>query len=289
MTRFLKTSVNFFAGTWAAKFFKSIPIKSFIYRKFVPKKEELVVECLGNRMHVNARDSGIAPDLFFRGIYEPFETKLFLNLISENMRVMNIGANFGYYVMLAAKKVGVNGKVYAFEPEPKNYQLLLKNIKENGYGNVVPVQAAISDKPGVLKLFLDSDNAGNHSLGGEGKYLQVKADTVDNYLEIFGEKEKIDIIQMDTQGSEGLILDGAFETISRSRPKIIMEFWPYGLKNVGTDALGLLKKIESYGFRVSVIDEKLKSLRCLSPYKIVEECVRSKNGKGFVNLLLEMV
>ena len=69
--------------------------------------------------------------------------------------------------------------------------------------------------------------------------------------------------------------------------KIIMEFWPYGLKNMGTEALDLLGKIEDYGFGIGLIDENNKHISSLPSEKIVEMCINSGNGRGFVNLLLE--
>jgi hypothetical protein len=85
-----------------------------------------------------------------------------------------------------------------------------------------------------------------------------------------------------------LILEGAKKIIENNKLKIIMEFWPYGLNNVGTDALGLLKRLENYGFRVGLIDEKNKGIGYLLPERIVEVCKNSKHGvKGFVSLLLE--
>ena len=54
-----------------------------------------------------------------------------------------------------------------------------------------------------------------------------------------------------------------------------------------TDPLIFLKRIEAYGFRIKLIDEAKKRISFLQPEKLVEMCVKSKNGKGFVNLFLE--
>ncbi|MCX6811322.1 MAG: FkbM family methyltransferase [Candidatus Berkelbacteria bacterium] len=243
-------------------------------------------------MYINAEDSGIAPDLLTSGMYEPFQTELLRKLITKNMTVVNIGANIGYYTLIAANKVGPNGKVYAFEPEPKNYQLLIKNIEKNGYKNILPIQVAISDKQGTLKLFLDKSNLGNPSLaeqniGEKNGFVEVKTNSLDNFFEKHSKDFKVDLLLMDTQGAEGLILDGAKKIIRNNKLKIIMEFWPWGLNNVGTDALNLLKRLKKYGFKIGLINETNKCINYLLPEKIVGMCKNSQNGRGYVDLLLE--
>ena len=75
------------------------------------------------------------------------------------MVVVDIGSNIGYYTLIAAKILGSSGKVYAFEPEPNNYELLLKNIEVNGYTNIVPVQKA-DEWAFDLKTYVSSPEEG---------------------------------------------------------------------------------------------------------------------------------
>ena len=253
---------------------------------------EVLTNCQGNKMYINTEDTVIAPVLLTSGVWEPFETELLQKLLTKDMTVVNIGANIGYYTLIAANRVGPNGRVYAFEPEPKNYKLLVKNIKENDYKNVIPLQAAVTNKQGTLKLFLDKLNFGAFSLAEqnvreENGFVEVETTSLDRFFEKYSKDFKVDIIQMDTQGSEGLILEGAQRIISNNKLKIIMEFWPYGLKNMGTEALDLLGKIEDYGFGIGLIDENNKHISSLPSEKIVAMCINSGNGRGFVNLLLE--
>jgi len=243
-------------------------------------------------MYINAEDVGVAPSLLAKGVYEPFETEFLKELLKENMTVVNIGANIGYYTLIAANRVGPNGKVYAFEPEPQNYKLLVRNIEENGYKNISPIQVAVSDKKGTLKLFLDKSNLGDHSLAEQNIVekngsVEIETNSLDNFFEEYNKDFKVDLIQMDVQGAEGLILDGAKKIIGSNNLKIIMEFWPSGLNNVGTDGLDLLKGLESYGFKIGLIDETNKCISYLLPEKIVAMCEKSQHGRGHVNLLLE--
>lgn len=127
--------------------------------------------------------------------------------------VLDIGANIGYYTLLMSKMVGESGKVYAFEPEPKNFEILQKNIKLNNANNVVIEKLALSDKVGRSFIAL-SEDSGQHRISDSG--LEIQTTTIDEY---FGNK-KIDFIKMDAEGSEGKILRGMSQ-----RPDMITEFY----------------------------------------------------------------
>ncbi len=290
--KLLKFLTKTFTGTRIGKIPGIVQVHNFIFESLKPKGI-ILINCQGNKMYVDAEDIGVVPFLLDKGIFEPFETELLNGLIMQNMTVVNIGANIGYYTLIAANKVGPNGKVYAFEPEPQNYKLLVKNIEENGYKNVVAIQAAVSDKRGTRELFLDRLNLGAHSLAEKNireknRFVEIETNSLDNFLEKYSKGFfKADLILIDTEGSEGLILNGASKILENNKLKIVMEFWPYGLANMGTDALGLLKKMENQGFVIKFIDEGNKCVSSLPPEKIIEMCMRLKNGNGSVNLLLE--
>ena len=69
-------------------------------------------------------------------------TALVKRIVRNGDIVVDIGAHIGYYTLIFARLVGPKGKVFAFEPEPNNFNLLIKNIKINGYKNIIPVQKA---------------------------------------------------------------------------------------------------------------------------------------------------
>ena len=159
-----------------------------------------------------------------------------IRLLKEGMIVVDVGANIGVYTILAAEKVGKNGKVIAIEPEPKNYQQLLKNIKLNNFQNVIPINIALADHNGSEKLYI-SYCAGLHSLiASENTISSIKVPlkTVDKLLEELNLK-KIDIIKIDTEGSELPVLKGAEKTL-KANPniKIIVaaEHYPSEIKEV---------------------------------------------------------
>src|SRR2546426_5233280 len=82
------------------------------------------------------------------GLYELKTVRLVCSVLKPGMTFVDVGAHIGWYTMVAARAVGRMGHVYAFEPEPTNFELLQKNVVGNGYhGHVTLTPKAISDVP----------------------------------------------------------------------------------------------------------------------------------------------
>lgn len=93
-------------------------------------------------------------ELLIKPIHEKFETEIFKKEIKKGDKVLDLGANIGYYTFLAAQLVGEKGKAFDFEPKPTNFSLLKMNIETNSYKNVITIQKAVSDKTGKGRLYL---------------------------------------------------------------------------------------------------------------------------------------
>lgn len=106
-----------------------------------------VAKVAGNTLFLASNESyHLEMSLF--GVVEPLATHMFTEHIQPGNTVIDIGANIGYYTILAAQIVGETGKVYAFEPEPKNLTLLKKNVEHNNLTNVVLANKAVSNANG---------------------------------------------------------------------------------------------------------------------------------------------
>jgi FkbM family methyltransferase len=192
--------------------------------------------------------------------YERGTTQLFERIVKPGMVVIDLGAHVGYYTLLAAKLVGPEGKVYAFEPEPTNYALLLKNIALNGYENIVTTRVAVSNRVGPATLFLTSLDSGRHSTHHhglpEGGTVAVEATTLDAFLQAEG-WPTVDLVKIDVEGAELEVLEGMDQLLRKSSElKLIIEFNPFSLHNAGADPLQLLDKLASWHFSVHCIDER---------------------------------
>jgi len=211
----------------------------------------------GHKLYIDKWDTTISQELILSGKWEDYETELFKKNIKPGDTVVDIGAHIGYYTVIAAQLVGDKGKVYAFEPDPKNYQLLQRNVKLNGYSNVVLVNKAVSDKSGQAHLFLNNENTGDHRIFNpelDRRSLSIATTTLDDF---FKDKEKrVDIIKMDIQGAEARAFQGAMKVIARNRHiKLITEFYPQALQQSEISAEEYLALLQKHAFKLFNIDE----------------------------------
>ncbi len=213
----------------------------------------------GNRMFLDKDDS---MRLSILGVYEPSTVKHFRERIKEGDIVLDIGAHIGYYTLMAAKRVGNKGKVYAFEPNYDNFVLLTKNIKINGYKNVVLINKAIAESTKKARLFLSRISTGMHSLIDIDNNNQnsTLVDTI-SLDDFFGKKlPRVSVIKMDIEGGEYSAVEGMTGLLKRSkRSTIFTEFSPFAIKKSGRSPRGFLIHLQKSGFKLYSIDE-LKSL-----------------------------
>lgn len=173
--------------------------------------------------------------IFWKG-YETFEyTEIFLKLIRKTETFYDIGANIGYYSLLA-KWANPGIKVVSFEPASGPFFYLKENIRINKFENIVAEQLALSDRSGEIE-FYEIINAKytylEHCLAGEGNIgslttgrnfvlNKVKTSTLDEYVSKHNESQ-LDLIKMDTEGTENLILEKASYILGQMKPVIICE------------------------------------------------------------------
>jgi FkbM family methyltransferase len=204
------------------------------------------------KMFLNPWDIALTPIIMFRGQWEPGETLWIVKALKEGDTFVDAGANVGYYTVIASKIVGDEGRVYAFEPDPESFALLEANVRVNGLTNVIAEQKALSNEPGVLKLFLNPKNRGDHRIyqpkhGPDREFVEVEAVSLDDYFA--GDDRPIDFIKIDTQGAEGVIFEGLTEIAKANEDiRIAIEWWPRGVQDMGYDAAKLLSLVSSLGF-----------------------------------------
>ena len=138
---------------------------------------------------------------------------------------LDIGANVGKYSIMLGKRMGVDGRVLAFEPEPNNIKSLKKNIELNRVNNIDIIEKACSNSKGEIDFYLSSNNTGGHSITAKtNNKITVQADTLDNILKERG-VSRVDMVKIDVEGAEYLVLRGASIMLRKFRPKIIFESW----------------------------------------------------------------
>ncbi len=235
-------------------------------------RSKTVMEIQGSKMYVDVFHPDLSMRRTFRAyamkkVHEEATTALFCKVVKSGDVVVDLGANIGYFTLLAAKLVGESGKVYSFEPEPRNYQYLVRNIELNGYRNVVAVQKAVADKPGTVKLFICPYDTGHHTIqkydgiqayrpgfvDAKKEFVEVEQVRLDDYLR--GKTEKVDLIKMDVEGAEMLALAGMEEVIRKNKNLIMLvEFFPLLIKEMGQSPEEFARRLLcDFQFRMSVV------------------------------------
>ena len=161
--------------------------------------------------------------------------------------VVDAGAHIGWYTLIASKKVGSKGKVLAIEPEPRNFSILCKNIRDNKLMNVIPLRIALSDKDGYERLAM-SPSPAMHSIMPNSNYaILVKARKMDSLLKELDIKQ-IDLFKMDVEdaefkvlkGSKNILKNGTRLIIESGRPIVTQEYLrPLGYKTKRIDKANL--------------------------------------------------
>jgi FkbM family methyltransferase len=235
-------------------------------------------------------DHYISGDLLRDKIWEPFETEIFRRICLAGDVVADIGANIGWYSVIASKLVGESGRVFSFEPDMKNMELLKKNLAASGGAGTVETRAcAVSDRSSLEKLFLSDTNLGDHQLfddGGSRKSLDVTVVSLDDVF--FNEPNRPTLVKSDTQGSEARIIRGAARLFESGwRPILILEFWPYGLKGAGDDPMALWRRLKSLGYAMYEITEENPQLMRLHESSLQDRLVTdiSPDSGRFINIL----
>jgi len=218
------------------------------------------VEIDGNKLFLDKNDS---LSLSINGIYEEFETNIVKKEITSGDVVIDIGANIGYYTLIFAKLVGNGGKVFAFEPDPTNFELLKKNVEINGFKNVILEQKALSNNPGKMMLSLNKENTAGHHLNFKNDFVsnsvEVDVLSLDEYFS--NDNTTINFIKMDVEGAESNVIRGMTNILKNSKSlKMIVEYNPIAINQIGLDPENYLNLLIENGFLLYDIDEKTKTL-----------------------------
>jgi FkbM family methyltransferase len=216
--------------------------------------------------------------------FEPLERELWASLLKPGLRVVDLGANAGYYTMVSATAVGDSGHVYAIEPTPANLTLLRHNTR--GLRNVSIHTCAAGSSRRRATFLVTRDTLNNAFAAGPYSpvvnTIEVEVRPLDDVIE-----PPVDLIKMDIQGSEIDALRGMRRLIEQSPDvKLLCEWCPACLRAAGHTAADLPRELESLGLtRLRVVDDHVPQEGSIEEMLHLFE--HDPTGRRYVNLLAQ--
>jgi FkbM family methyltransferase len=239
----------------ADRTFGSAPCPELLERRFA-----------GRRLLVDPRRSNVQRLLYLQGEAFVGERRLLRGLLRPGMRVVDAGANIGYYLLMIEQIVGLSGKVWCFEPDAGNLVELRRNVAANDLVNVVIHGVALGAVAGRVHM-APGTNATVIPRGAGGD-VEVPLATLDEMVD-----EVVDLVKIDVEGFEGRVLVGAERLLREHRPSLFVEIHPWLLpKEDSVD--GILQRLAGIHSTVRLYE--------LSPQPTVAAKIGARYGKRAV-------
>lgn len=244
-----------------------------LYNYLAYRLRHKVVRVHGHHMFLDPEDN---LGLSVKGMHEPMTTEIFRRNIRKGDTVLDIGANIGYFTLIAARLVGDEGRVFAFEPNPSAFDILRKNVEANGYKkNVTLVPKAVSDSSGNVQLFLEKDGntrwSSIYDIHESSGHLEVDTITIDDFLTSY--EGDVDFIKLDIEGAELAALRGMTSLVKKGGElKIVAEFRPNLLERAGVPPEDYLNFFTDNGFKLYYADEARGEIRPSDKAGIIRFC-----------------
>ncbi len=241
----------------------------------------VLTERNGFRYWFNMRDRAIG-HIIAKGCYEAKETELVSKFVKPGMICLDVGANLGYFSLLMGRLAGREGRVYAMEPFPANYDLLVRNIEENGLrGVVTPYKLAAFDKNGSGDIYFRADemndNFGSMFLSEAPQQSDLSCTRVTRARldDVLPPAAVVDIAKIDVEGAEVHCLRGMSRILEASHPALVVELNEVALARNGSTAEDLIGLLEGAGYIV---------MEAATQSKFVLPARKSRDPYAFTNL-----
>jgi len=229
-------------------------VKYLVYR-YVLVKQYLIAnaEKYSIKLKFKIEDT-IGRRIYKKGAYEKDLSDFIINHIrfDKGDIAFDVGANIGWYSLLLDRLMPEGCQIYAFEPDPLNYRLLMFNIQMNGANKVRAVKKALSNKKEIKKLNRYSNrNLGRHSLLdiNEDDFVEVEAIVLDDFIQLNNiDFNKVKFAKIDIEGYEYFALSGALKVLD-AIDCLICEFVPGYLKYGKVDPELIINLLENKGFK----------------------------------------
>jgi len=192
--------------------------------------------------------------VYLTGVYEPPTAQVIFELLKPGDTFIDVGANSGFFTLLASRRVGSAGRVLSFEPVPSMRKRLLANISLNAMGNVIAHDVALSNTEGTLPLYEGPEgHKGISSLrhiDNAALTIEVEIRPLDTFK---GDLSELKLVKIDVEGAEQMVLEGMSDIINTHHPYIVIEITDDYLRAFGHTATQLADHLVEKGYRMYAI------------------------------------
>lgn len=204
---------------------------------------------------------------YWIGKYEPQVIQVFMQALARlgpSADVIDIGANLGFYSVLAAQSLRQRGSgvVHSFEPNPRIFTELGHNVALNSFSNVRLQCAGVGDVTSEMTLYVNEHAVTYSSLRQTQEFLQeeirVPIVTLDEYAET-NKLSRVGLVKVDVEGGELLVFKGARTLLARDHPTLIYEEFERGYQLFGYSAREVRAYLTGLGYRLYAIPENAAS------------------------------
>jgi FkbM family methyltransferase len=209
----------------------------------------------GFRMKLDLNDPEQLKVYFYGHYHERYEAGLVQRLLKDDGVFWDVGANVGYFTLVAATALKGRGQIVAFEPGNNACARLMENIALNAYGNIKTFQLAVSDREGeaVLHVLGDiADSSASLYPAGPAQGIAEVCRTVS--LDHFRREENLsapNLIKLDVEGAELAVLRGARELLAATPPLLLVEMEEKNLRAAGASREAIRQFLSAYGYRAA--------------------------------------
>jgi FkbM family methyltransferase len=202
-------------------------------------------------------DRWISQSIKTRGIWEPQETAFICETLKPGDTFVDVGANIGWFTILASKIVGESGKVIAYEPDYDNFAMMGRNVVYNGLANVEAHNVALSTEDARKLLFRSIDNMGDHRLFDDGQRIPMAVAAENPCQDWIYRGLVVDFIKSDTQGHEGHVIQALIPYLKQAAklPTILLEYWPKGITASGKNPIDMVHSLYELGYQATVLPD----------------------------------
>jgi FkbM family methyltransferase len=198
------------------------------------------------------------------GDYESAELRMIKRFLKKDSVVLDIGANVGWYAVNLSKSVP-QGEIIAFEPIPKTYGYLVKNITLNGLSNIKTYNIGLAEKAGYFNFFYNRKYTGAASLMNiinqpDVVLVKCRVEKLDDFFKKL-KIEKVDFIKCDVEGAEKFVIEGGLGVIKKNNPVIFMELLRKWSAKFGYHPNSIIDTLKNLGYGCYLIHKaKLRKI-----------------------------